>query len=358
MMQNKPTQTLNNIQMLRAIAALLVVFHHALPHYAVMGGEITLISSIGEWGFLGVDIFFVISGFIMAYTTFNKERTFLNAKIFMKHRLFRIYLGYWPFFFMMLVIGLYKDANFDIIGSFFLTNTEMSKLVLPISWSLTFELYFYFLFLLTFLFSINKLYLLIPLFACIALFIALYPHLYIALAAYFIPSLPMIEFSPLLLEFAPLLLEFLSGVLLYMYKDHLMKRWILFLCVLIVIIVYSLGMIYEFKYGITRVLSFGAGAFFIVLGALILEEKNLYRAGSMFVLLGNASYTLYLSHLIIIEFFHFVGLRTLFSTNNEMFLPLIGLLIMISLAVIFSLVYYQKIEKPIYQKAIAYGRLS
>ncbi len=357
-MQNKPTQTLNNIQMLRAIAALLVVFHHALPHYAVMGGEITLISSIGEWGFLGVDIFFVISGFIMAYTTFNKERTFLNAKIFIKHRLFRIYLGYWPFFFMMLVIGLYKDANFDIIGSFFLTNTEMSKLVLPISWSLTFELYFYFLFLLTFLFSIKKLYLLIPLFTFIALSIALYPYIYAALATYYIPSLPTIEFSPLILEFSPLLLEFLSGVLLYMYKDHLMKRWILFLSVLIAIIVYSLGMIYEFKYGITRVGTFGTGAFLIVLCALILEEKIFYRAGSMFVSLGNASYTLYLSHLIIIELFHFVGLRTLFSTDNEIFLPLIGLLIMISLAVIFSLVYYQKIEKPIYQKAIAYGRIS
>ena len=358
MIQNKPTQTLNNIQMLRAVAALLVVFHHALPHYVIMGGSLSTVKIVSEWGFLGVDIFFVISGFIMAYTTFNKERTFNNAKTFFKHRLFRIYLGYWPFFFMMLMIGLYKDANLDIIGSFFLTSTEMSKLVLPISWSLTFELYFYFLFLLTFLFSINKLYLLIPLFACIALFIALYPHLYIALAAYFIPSLPMIEFSPLLLEFAPLLLEFLSGVLLYMYKDHLMKSWVLFLGVLIVITVYSLGMIYEFKYGITRVWTFGTGAFFLVLSALILEEKKFYRAGSMFVALGNASYTIYLSHLIIIEVFHFVGLRNLFSANNEMFLPLIGLLIMISLTVIFSLVYYQKVEKPVYQKAINYGRVS
>ncbi len=50
-MQNNSTQTLNNIQMLRTIAALLVVFHHALPHYAAMGGKIMLIAFISEWGF-------------------------------------------------------------------------------------------------------------------------------------------------------------------------------------------------------------------------------------------------------------------------------------------------------------------
>jgi len=170
------------------------------------------------------------------------------------------------------------------------------------------------------------------------------------------PSLPMIEFPPLILEFSPFLLEFLSGVSLYMYKDQLMKRWVFFLSILIAIVAYSLGMIYEFKYGIARVGTFGAGAFMIVLCALILEEIFFYRAGSMSVALGDASYTLYLSHLIIIELFHFVGLRTLFSADNEIFLPLIGLLIMISLSVIFSLVYYQKIEKPVYKKAIKYKR--
>ncbi|WP_454694037.1 hypothetical protein [Achromobacter aegrifaciens] len=36
----KPPQfMLNNIQALRAIAALLVVLHHAGAHYAAMGGE-------------------------------------------------------------------------------------------------------------------------------------------------------------------------------------------------------------------------------------------------------------------------------------------------------------------------------
>ena len=144
--------------MLRAIAALLVIMHHVLPHYKEMGGDLHAIYMISEWGFLGVDIFFVISGFIMAYTTFHKERNLMNAKSFFKHRLFRIYLGYWPFFFVML-FTLYitnKDqlSNLDIIGSFFLTNADMFQLILPVSWSLSYELYFYLLFLFTFFFSV------------------------------------------------------------------------------------------------------------------------------------------------------------------------------------------------------------
>ena len=344
-MQNKPTQTLNNIQMLRAIAALLVVFHHALPHYAAMGGKIAFIGSVSEWGFLGVDIFFVISGFIMAYTTFNKERTFDNAKTFFKHRLFRIYLGYWPFFLIMLVIlfvtNPQKISDLDVVGSFFLINTDMFQLVLPVSWSLSYELYFYFLFLFTFIFSIKQLYVLMPAFIALILFLVLY--------SFFNPEFPEHFF------YSSFLLEFFAGVLLYMYKDHLMRSWMLPVSLLIVVIAYSYGITYETKNGLFRVLTFGTGALFIVLSALILEQKNFYRAGKQFEALGNASYTLYLSHLIIIQLFYLFGLRGFFSSEGVV-LPLVGLFVMIALSVIFSLLYYQKIEKPVYQKAIRYKR--
>jgi len=344
-MQNKPTQTLNNIQMLRAIAALLVVFHHALPHYAAMGGKIAFIGSMSEWGFLGVDIFFVISGFIMAYTTFNKERTFDNAKTFFKHRLFRIYLGYWPFFLIMLVIlfvtNPQKISDLDVVGSFFLINADMFQLVLPISWSLSYELYFYFLFLFTFIFSIKQLYVLIPVFIALILFLVLYSFFNSEFQQHFF--------------YSSFLLEFFAGVLLYMYKDHLMRSWMLPASLLIAIMAYSYGITYETKNGLFRVLTFGTGALFIVLAALILEQKNLYRAGKQFEALGNASYTLYLSHLIIIQLFYLFGLRGFFSSEGVV-LPLVGLFVMIALSVIFSLLYYQKIEKPVYQKAIRYKR--
>ena len=331
--------------MLRALAAIAVVLHHAYPHYVAMGGNLPLVGAVSQWGFLGVDIFFVISGFIMAYTTFNKERTFDNAKTFFKHRLFRIYLGYWPFFVMML-FELYwqnpqKLESLDLFGSFLLVNSNISQLLLPISWSLSYELYFYILFVFTFLFSIRYLQVLIPLFSIIILSLALY--------AFF-----NLEFSHSFF-YSPFILEFFAGVLLYMYKEYIMKIWILFIAVIIVVIAYGYGIEHELKNGLSRVSSFGVGSLFIVLSALILEEKNLFRAGKTFENLGNSSYTLYLSHLIIIEIFYFSGLREVLTTQSEI-ISLSVLVLLLFTCIAFSLIYYRRIEKPIYQKAIGYGK--
>ena len=336
---------LANIQMLRAFAAIAVVLHHAYPHYEAMGGSLPIVGAVSQWGFLGVDIFFVISGFIMAYTTFTKERTFDNATTFLKHRLFRIYLGYWPFFIMML-FALYwtnpqKLESLDIFGSLFLLNSNMFQLVLPISWSLSYELYFYILFVFTFLFPIRYLYVVIPLFIVSILSLVLY--------AFFNVEFPYSFF------YSPFILEFFSGVLLYMYKEYIMKTWILFVSVVVIVIAYRYGMENELKNGLYRVSSFGVGALFIVLSALILEEKNLFHAGKFFEDLGNASYTLYLSHLIIIQVFYSSRLRGVFTVQSDI-TPLAALLFLLVICIAFSLIYYQKIEKPIYQKAIGYRK--
>ena len=322
-------------------AAILVIMHHTLPHYHAMGGSLTWINTISTWGFAGVDIFFIISGFIMAYTTFSKERTFLNAKTFFKHRLFRIYLGYWPFFLVMLV-GLYisnpyKLANLDILNSFFLTNDDMFQLVLPVSWSLTYELYFYFLFLFTFLFSIKHLYFLIPTFILLLLTYLLF-----------------ISNGNNHFFYSPFLLEFFAGVLLYMYKKYLMKLWILPIALLLMFFSYRYGIMHETKNGIYRIATFGLGALFIVLSALILETKKIYRAHKYFIALGDASYTLYLSHLIILQLFWATGLRNLFTTNTSIVLPLFGFLFILLVCILFSLFYYRTIEKPLYKKAITF----
>lgn len=61
---------LRSIQILRAVAACLVVFGHCLHEASTIAeqtGRPPLNLSIIDWG-LGVDIFFVISGFIMIYT--------------------------------------------------------------------------------------------------------------------------------------------------------------------------------------------------------------------------------------------------------------------------------------------------
>ena len=333
--------TLNNIQLLRAIAALLVLLHHALPHYQVMGETLVLIDKVAYWGFMGVDIFFVISGFIMAYTTFHKPRTLQNSRTFLKHRLFRIYLGYWPFLLFAFLLFWFtnpaKIPSFDLVGSFFLLNTTMSELLLPISWSLSYELYFYFLFLFSFLFSLQQLYRVIPLLTLLILTLVLIAHSTTLLPSNFF--------------YSPYLLEFFGGVLLYQFKEYLMRWWVLVLSIVVIVVAYGYGIHYESKNGLYRILTFGVGAFFLTLMFLILEQKNIYSANRYAIALGDASYTLYLSHLIIINLFYFMGFRAFFSGEGVL-LPLLGLCMIIFISITFSLLYYKFIEKPLYTTAI------
>ena len=81
----------NNIQALRGIAAFLVVIFHLLPHFRAMGLSNIVFESIAQYGYAGVDVFFVISGFVMAKTTHNLPQNFSSSKQFISKRFLRIY---------------------------------------------------------------------------------------------------------------------------------------------------------------------------------------------------------------------------------------------------------------------------
>lgn len=66
---------LKSIQFLRGVAALLVVFFHCTPHNIGLAGE------------AGVDLFFVISGFVMWIATANRS---IAPQNFLYQRLIRI----------------------------------------------------------------------------------------------------------------------------------------------------------------------------------------------------------------------------------------------------------------------------
>ncbi|MEG6190177.1 acyltransferase family protein, partial [Enterobacter roggenkampii] len=55
-----------NIQAMRAIAAILVVLYHFAPHFSIATGSNIPNLLFSKWAFFGVDIFFVISGFVIA----------------------------------------------------------------------------------------------------------------------------------------------------------------------------------------------------------------------------------------------------------------------------------------------------
>ena len=85
---------LYNIQFLRFVAAMLVVLYHSATRLPANDSVFQFIFSTGEsLGFAGVDIFFVISGFIMAYTS-SHQSGLSESFDFARRRLARIFSGY------------------------------------------------------------------------------------------------------------------------------------------------------------------------------------------------------------------------------------------------------------------------
>src|SRR6266478_6157802 len=141
------------IQYLRGIAAMMVVWHHAL-------GQIALshqLTDLPPFGGYGVDLFFVISGFIMLVTTWDKPITPVE---FIKHRIRRVVPLYWlatslmvvgaiaaPFMFKTLkwdAAALTKSLLFVPYENLSFPGT-ISPLLVP-GWSLNYEMFFYAIF--------------------------------------------------------------------------------------------------------------------------------------------------------------------------------------------------------------------
>ena len=73
--ETRMRDSLKSIQFLRFVAASLVVFDHsALSIEQHIGALPVGISYVAGFGGIGVHIFFVISGFIMVYTSFSEGR--------------------------------------------------------------------------------------------------------------------------------------------------------------------------------------------------------------------------------------------------------------------------------------------
>src|SRR6476469_9045618 len=92
-------RTIVSVQYIRAIAAISVVIHHFVST-AYLNTGLGLPGTLGE---AGVDLFFVVSGFLMWKTTRRRESEPVD---FIRHRLIRIVPLYWLFSALLLLITL------------------------------------------------------------------------------------------------------------------------------------------------------------------------------------------------------------------------------------------------------------
>jgi peptidoglycan/LPS O-acetylase OafA/YrhL len=146
-----PRATLLNVQALRALAAFMVVCVH-LEALAILAGAAPHATEAGN---AGVDLFFVISGFIMVFTTGRKPQ---SPAGFFGARVRRIAPLYWSVTFAVFLVArltpsLIQNTPSDLgrllASLLFLPELRPDGTMRPVvfvGWTLNFEMAFYVLF--------------------------------------------------------------------------------------------------------------------------------------------------------------------------------------------------------------------
>jgi exopolysaccharide production protein ExoZ len=337
------------MQMLRGLACILVILLHVTGtfyetyHYYFLG-------NIFKFGGSGVDIFFVLSGFIITYS--NKQYIGKAAGIgkFLQKRIIRIFPIYWIIISFFLALQLLLPSFYRTHFQLNFANLLNTYLLLPnhqmvngVSWSLTNELFFYFLFTLALLIP-QKRYTLLLLLAYLIFLLVL-------------PATSLNNTSGIIYKdngFAglfifPMNIEFLLGILVVLFVEQFPKKWctpFLFTGIGLFIISATLYNydIFFLKNGYNRVLFFGFTAFLIILALVKYEFVFNIKVNSLFLKLGDASYSIYLFHLPIVAAFFKIIVKLPVTNHLLLVLLCCGLL---SSICILGIMIYKVIESPL-----------
>ncbi|MFJ4444756.1 acyltransferase family protein [Pseudomonas sp. NPDC089422] len=147
---------LNSIQILRALAAWLVVGHHVIQIFYKSETFGIISEGFHSYGAIGVDLFFIISGFVIYASTTNKPTTPIE---FIQNRLARIVPAYWLFTAVTAAVLLYAPHSipltafeplFFLKSLFFIPAQNPTGIglypIMTIGWTLNYEASFYAIF--------------------------------------------------------------------------------------------------------------------------------------------------------------------------------------------------------------------
>lgn len=150
---NPVESKINSIQVLRGVAAMIVTVYHLKSFIAIDKPFRRELDFLFDSGAAGVNLFFVISGFIMVYITEKTPGSYRDIYKFIVKRFIRI----WPTYAVLTVlyfIARYRSymtlsAIKEMVMSLLFIPLDYTPppfygyATLPVGWSLNYEIYFY-----------------------------------------------------------------------------------------------------------------------------------------------------------------------------------------------------------------------
>lgn len=334
----------NGIQVLRAIAALMIVVVHSLFYTRERMGRSPLPF---DWvsGVSGVDIFFVISGFVMVHTSRKLVGKKDGWKDFALRRLFRIVPLYWLATCFKIAVAavapnLTRNANLSwgkIISSLlFLPTHDVTGGVLParnidgliepvlgVGWTLIYEMFFYFLFTVALYLRTNVLYFVGAVLAVCTV----------------VGSFRQVGWSPYTMYLDSIVLEFFYGMLIaHMCESKVILKRGVALGILILSSTLLVGCLLPPGPRCTR---FGIYAFFICWSMASLERWIHPYISKRALFLADASYAIYICHPLITPLVPFLLVKM------HYFNPWISVVLSIITGTTFSCLVYQYVDARI-----------
>jgi len=327
-----------NIQALRAIAALLVLSAHL--KFCIAGNNFS--GQVPHWlessvGGCGVDIFFVISGFVVSLSADQQQA---GAGRFFWNRLTRVA----PFYsltsiaclLLMVVKGRCPEFSNLWNSFFYLPLFDVKEWSVPVNnfgWSLSFEMWFYTLFAALLLkFSPGKTSVLLPVLLGFGVLMG------------YVFDVQRFCFRFML---HPLGLEFALGCLIYRFRRHLTFRiafcgFVLTLLSFITLVPAHLdGALDNFQQSWERVVYWGLPAGLVVIACVGLESSAGIVAPKFLVALGEISFSMYLIQPLVIM----VGSRICWISGMKN--PFVAVVFCVTLLILSAYLSWRFCERPL-----------
>lgn len=339
------------IQILRGFAALLVVFAHAIDFSSQHdSNQIPFILKYGyleNFGAIGVDLFFIISGFVMtlSITRFNGRQ---GARQFILLRLARLAPLYWLFTIFIFELLIYGSGlTYDLLNRLFnalifipVFEKNYTMPLLDVGWTLSFEFTYYVILCASIL---NKKPIIISSFFILVMVI---------LGVIFKSNVFIVNWFS-----NPIFLEFLLGSFAYTIytrfnsvtnKKIILIGFIFSLFCFIFQLAFGFGEISESKNIVNsslsweRFLIWGIPAFLFFI--YIVDKYKIINKSflSIFLItLGDASYSIYLTHTLAFNLINKILDFSGFTMNPGFFM-----LVLVVTSTIIGFVVYKILEQP------------